>query len=225
MPVKTGKMPEKIIASAKYHTSILAELHNNPKNRNVIIENALNIIGTYFGFYMDNLARRDHMSFHHVYETDKTGQQNARLFYYTIVTNSGTPSIQYNFKTATAQEKSGQVYRRKAFIMEDGTPLTIKPRNGKYLVFDSNGDKVFTKKAYIPNPGGTQVQGSFTNAFNTFMANQASAILEDMGFYDKINEGISKESDLALTRISAGNLNGMSMASESANKIARRSKK
>lgn len=218
-------MPEKIIASAKYHTGLLAELHNNPKNRNMIIEGALNTIGTYFGFYMDNLARRDHMSFHHVYETDKTGQQNARLFYYTIVTNSGTPSIQYNFKTATAQEKSGQVYRRKAFIMEDGTPLTIKPRNGKYLVFDSNGEKVFAKKAYIPNPGGTQVEGAFADAFNMFMARQASSILEDMGFYDKINEGISKESDLALTRISEGNLNGISMASESANKIARRSKK
>ena len=224
MPVDTGKMPQKIIAAAKYHTMLLSEIHENPKNRNVIIENGLNIIGTYFGFYMDNLARRDHASFHHVYETGSTGSQNARLFYYTISKASGIPSIQYQFKTATATEKSGQVYRKKAFIMEDGTPLTIKPRNGKYLVFDVNGEKVFAKKVFIPEPGGPQVQGSFAKAFDMFMNNQASSILEDMGFYDKINEGISKESDLALTRISSGNLNSSSMASESANKIARRTK-
>ena len=224
MPVDTGKMPQKIIAAAKYHTMLLSEIHENPKNRNVIIENGLNIIGTYFGFYMDNLARRDHASFHHVYETGSTGSQNARLFYYTISKASGIPSIQYQFKTATATEKSGQVYRKKAFIMEDGTPLTIKPRNGKYLVFDVNGEKVFAKKVFIPEPGGPQVQGSFAKAFDMFMNNQAASILEDMGFYDKINEGISKESDLALTRISSGNLNSSSMASESANKIARRTK-
>lgn len=224
MPVNTGKMPEKIAASAKYHSAVLTELHNNPKNRNAIIESALSVIGNYFGFYMDNLARRDHASFHHVYETGKTGQQSARLFYYTISANTGVPSIQYQFRSATVQEKSGQVYVRKAFIMEAGTPLTIKPRSGKYLVFDVDGEKVFTKSVYIPNPGGEQVQGAFADEFNMFISRQASSMLEDMGFYDKINIELSKESDLALTRINAGNFNGISMGSDSANKIARRSK-
>lgn len=225
MPVKTGKMPEKIIAVARYHAKVLQELHENEKNRNQIIENALNIVGKYFNFYMDNLARRDHMSFHHVYETGKTGQENARLFYYTISKNSGTPSINYQFKDATVAERSGQVFRKKAFVMEDGSPVIIKPKNGKYLVFDMNGEKMFAKKVFNPHPGGDQVAGSFADAFNMFMARNAQQILEDMGFYDKINKEISTESDVALSRINSGNLNSEGMAVDSANKIVKKVRK
>jgi hypothetical protein len=49
-------------------------------------------------------------------------------------------------------------------------------------------------------------------------------MLEDVGFYDKINKEMLKESEVALSRISSGNLNGSALAQESANKIARRSK-
>ena len=224
MAVDTGKMAEKITATAKYHTETLAQLHNNPQNKSQIIKNALSIVGQYFGFYMDNLARRDSASFHHVYENDKVGSPDARLFYYTITAASVNPSIQYTFRDATVPENSGQVFRKRAFIMEAGNPITIKPRNGKFLVFDVDGEKVFTKKSYVPNPGGTEVSGSFVRAFNTYMNTQASIMLEDVGFYDKINQETLKESEVALSRISSGNLNSSGLAKESANKIARRSK-
>jgi hypothetical protein len=224
MPVDTGKMPEKIMAAAQYHTGTLSELHNTPTNKNIVIRNALEIVGEYFGFYMDNIARRDPRSFHHVYEKDKTGQRNARLFYYTISGSGGAPSIQYSFKDATAPENSGQVFRKKAFIMEDGNPITIRPRSGKFLVFDVDGEKIFTKQSYVPNPGGTQVSGSFQRTFEDYMNRQASLMLEDVGFYDKINTEMLKESEVSLSRISSGNLNGSAMAKESANRIARRSK-
>jgi hypothetical protein len=173
---------------------------------------------------MDNLARRDSASFHHVYENDKVGNANARLFYYTVVATSSNPSIQYTFKDATVPENSGQVFRKRAFVMEAGNPVTIKPRNGKVLVFDLDGEKMFTKKSYVPNPGGTAVSGSFQRAFNNYMNKQASMMLEDVGFYDKINKEILKESEVALSRIASGNLNGSALAQESANRIARRSK-
>ena len=108
--------------------------------------------------------------------------------------------------------------------MEAGNPVTIKPRNGKVLVFDLDGEKIFTKKSYVPNPGGTAVSGSFQRAFNNYMNKQASMMLEDVGFYDKINKEILKESEVALSRIASGNLNGSALAQESANRIARRSK-
>lgn len=224
MAVDTGKMPEKIIATAKYHTGTLAELHENPQNKSQIIKNGLSIVGQYFGFYMDNLARRDSASFHHVYENDKVGNANARLFYYTVVATSSNPSIQYTFRDATVPENSGQVFRKRAFVMESGNPVTIKPRNGKFLVFDVDGEKVFAKKSYVPNPGGTAVSGSFVRAFNNYMNKQASVMLEDVGFYDKIDQEMLKESEVVLSRISSGNLNSSAMAKESANKIARRSK-
>lgn len=224
MAVNTGKMPEKIIAAAKYHTMLLTEIHENPKNRITIIESALTIVGNYFGFYIDNLARRDHASFHHVYETGATGQERARLFFYSITKSGKSPSLNYQFKNATAVEKSGQVFRRKAFIMEDGNPLLIKPKNGKYLVFDLNGETVFAKQSYVPVPGGPNVAGSFERTFNEFINKRAAAVLDEMGFYDKINKEIKKESDESLSKISRGNLNSSSMASISATKIARKAK-
>jgi hypothetical protein len=224
MAVDTGKMAEKIIATAKYHTETLTELHNNPQNRSQIIKNGLNLVGQYFGFYMDNLARRDNASFHHVYENDRVGNPNARLFYYTVIANASNPSIQYTFRDATVPENSGQVFRKRAYIMEAGQPVIIKPRNGKVLVFDLDGETIFTKKSYVPNPGGTAVSGSFARAFNGYMNKQASMMLEDVGFYDKIDQEMLKESEVVLSRISSGNLNSSGLAKESANKIARRSK-
>jgi hypothetical protein len=224
MALDTGKMAEKITATAKYHTETLTQLHNNPQNKSQIIKNGLNIVGQYFGFYMDNLARRDSASFHHIYENDRIGNPDARLFYYTITAGSGSPGIRYTLRDATVPENSGQVFRKRAFVMESGNPVTIRPKSGKYLAFDVDGEKVFTKKSYVPNPGGTAVSGSFVRAFNAYMNVQASVMLEDVGFYDKINQETFKESEVALSRISSGNLNSSGMAKESANRIARRSK-
>jgi hypothetical protein len=221
--VSTGKMAEKIIATAKYHTETLSELHNT-QNKGIIIQNALNVVGQYFGFYMDNLARRDSASFHHVYENDRVGSKDARLFYYTVLGGSGSGTIQYAFRDATVPENSGHVFRKRAFIMESGTPITIRPKLGKFLVFEVDGETVFTKKSFVPNPGGTQVAGSFARAFEDYMNRQAGLMLEDVGFYDKINREMLKESEVSLSRISSGNLNSFEMAKQSANRIARRSK-
>jgi len=219
--IDTGKMPEKIMAVAQYHSKLLTELHENSSNKNSIIESALQKIGKYFGSYIDNLARRDHMSFHHIYETGRTGDENARLFKYTISTGQ-SPKIQYNFIEASSPEKSGSVFKRKAFIMEEGQSLTITPKNNKFLAFQINGEQVFSKKVFVPNPGGTRVAGSFKSAFDSFMQNNANQVLTDIGFYDKINEATRIESDIAVSSINKGNLNGSSLADASAKKIVRR---
>ena len=216
--VDTGKMPEKIMAVAQYHSQLLTELHEKSSNKDSIIKYGLEIIGKHFGLYLDNLARRDHMSFHHVYETGQSGNENARLFKYTI---SGS-KITYNFTEATKPEKSGDVFKRKAFIMEDGKSLTIVPKAGKFLAFQVNGEQVFSKKVFVPNPGGTRVAGSFKSAFDSFMQNNANQILTDIGFYDRINDGIKIESDIAISSINKGNLNGSGLAQQSAKKITRR---
>lgn len=218
--VDTGKMPEKIMAVARYHSDLLVEL-NNTKNRNQIIESGLKILGKHFGAYLDNLARREHLSFHHVYETGRTGDESARLFSYTINNANGVPTLQFNLKEASMPEKSGQVFKRKAFIMEDGTPLTINPKRGKLLVFQLNGQDIFAKQSYVPNPGGTAVQGSFANAFNSYIENTADSVLTDMGFYDKINSMMEKESEDALSKISNGRVDDTSMSKTSAKRIVR----
>jgi len=132
------------------------------------------------------------------------------------------PKIQYNFIEASSPEKSGSVFKRKAFIMEEGQSLTITPKNNKFLAFQINGEQVFSKKVFVPNPGGTRVAGSFKSAFDSFMQNNANQVLTDIGFYDKINEATRIESDIAVSSINKGNLNGSSLADASAKKIVRR---
>jgi len=216
--VDTGKMPQKIMAVAEYHSKLLTELHENNANKNLIIESALKKIGKHFGLYLDNLARRDHMSFHHVYETGETGNENARLFKYTI---SGS-KINYSFSEASKPEKSGSVFKRKAFVMEEGKSITIVPKNTKFLSFQVNGEQVFSKKVFVPNPGGSRVAGSFKSAFDSYMQNNANQLLTDIGFYDRINNEIKIESDISISNINKGNLNGSGLASVSAKKIVRR---
>lgn len=218
--VDTGKMPEKIMAVAQYHSDVVTKL-NSGNNKSQIIESALKIVGKHFSAYIDNLARMDHMSFHHVYETGQTGNESARLFGFSIRKSSGSPELLFSFKEATASEKSGQVFKRKAFIMEEGKPLTIVPKNSSFLVFNVEGKDVFTKRSFILNPGGADVKGSFVNAFNLYMQNTANVILKDMGFYDKINNMMEKESEYALSKINKGNIDSKGMADSSINKIIR----
>jgi hypothetical protein len=53
--------------------------------------------------------------------------------------------------------------------MEDGIPVKISPKKSKVLVFESNGETVFTSNDItIDNPGGDYVSGSFERAVDEF---------------------------------------------------------
>jgi hypothetical protein len=53
--------------------------------------------------------------------------------------------------------------------MEEGIPVTIRPRVAEVLAFDENGETVFTKgPVRIDNPGGSQVEGGFEKVFDMF---------------------------------------------------------
>ena len=75
----------------------------------------------------------------------------------------------------------------------------------------------------VANPGGTEVENSFSETFNTFMTSMADDALRDLGFFQKIERGIANESRIALSRVSAGKIEGMAQeAAKSANTIVRR---
>jgi hypothetical protein len=53
--------------------------------------------------------------------------------------------------------------------MEEGIPVTIRPKAAQVLAFEDNGETVFTQgPVRVDNPGGTKVQGGFEKVFDMF---------------------------------------------------------
>lgn len=119
--------------------------------------------------YIDANARMDPQALHHVYEWYQVGQPAGRLFEIDyIVTNAGL-SMQSTFSQSKSIKDGSKVpFYNKATIMENGSPVTIKPKNSSVLAFDVDGKTVFTSKpVYVSKPGG-EVQGQFNETFREF---------------------------------------------------------
>lgn len=152
--------------------------------------------------FIDSNARVTPDTLHHVYEWYMTGSPQARLF--DIVATASTSSITFdaNFtQSKSIKTGSKKPFYNKAQVMERGVPLTIQPRESKVLVFEDNGETVFTKNpVVVQNPGGPQVVGSFERVFNMFFENyfkqsflKATGLDERLGtttaFVRNINKG------------------------------------
>jgi len=123
------------------------------------------------GQYIDAMARSDQQALHHVYEWSETGNRSGRLFKFDyIVTGSGL-SVNATFsQSKSVKDGSNTPFYDKARIMEKGIPVLIKPKGDNPLVFESDGETIFTKKPILnSNPGGVAVQGSFEKTFDNFM--------------------------------------------------------
>jgi len=86
----------------------------------------------------------------------------------------------------------------KARIMENGIPVTIRPVRANALVFDDNGEKVFTKgPVTIDNPGGTRAERGFEKAFDTFMTQYfTQAFLNSSGILRYIQNPVAYKKNL-----------------------------
>ena len=119
--------------------------------------------------YVDTNARVNPQMLHHMYEWNQVGSPEARLFdiFYTV------SNLGLSFKSTFSQSKSIKMgsdtpFYDKAKIMEEGIPVTIKPKKSDVLVFDNNGETIFTKNPItVDNPGGN-VQGEYEKVFDTF---------------------------------------------------------
>jgi hypothetical protein len=126
--------------------------------------------------YIDSSARVNPEALHHIYEWDRVGSPNARLFdlHYTV-SNLGL-SIKSTFSQSSSVKSGSKVpFYDKARIMEQGIPVTIKPVAASVLSFTDNGETVFTKNpVQVSDPGGEDVQGAYQRAFDSFMSNYFS---------------------------------------------------
>lgn len=119
--------------------------------------------------YVDANARVNPSLLHHIYEWEKTGSPDARLFDINYIVNGSGLTFNSNFRQSrTLQNGSRTPFYDKARIMEEGIAVTIKPRKAKVLAFEDNGEQVFTSKpVVVTNPGGN-TKGQFADVFNSF---------------------------------------------------------
>lgn len=216
--VRTGDIAEKMLATAKY----TSELSKNLRGNDQLARAGLKMLAAYFDAYVDNVARSNTYKYHHIYEFNEVGNKNARLFVSTL-NDSGKPMLSYSFKQSTKPSSSGYVFSNKAFVMENGIPLRIRATDSPRLVFEYKGDMYSKTQVFVPNPGGTEVEGSFSELFYRFMTTQADTALKELGFFEAIEKGIISETKNMLSSLKSSNLNTMSSrAAASANKIARK---
>jgi len=141
--------------------------------------------------YIDSSARGNPALLHHVYEWYRTGSPDARLYDIDYTVSKLGLSFRSTFsQSMSIQTGSKEPFYNKARIMEEGAPVTIKPKNSKVLSFQSDGDEeVFTKKPVrVDNPGGNSA-GEFERAFDTFFASYFSqAYLRSSGIMEFISK-------------------------------------
>lgn len=122
--------------------------------------------------YIDSNARVSPQLLHHVYEWNRTGSPEARLFDINYVVNGVGLSINSKFRQSSSIKQGSRVpFYDKARIMEEGIAVTIQPRN-RVLAFEIDGEDVFTSQPVrVENPGGNvkdQYEKTFDNFFSLY---------------------------------------------------------
>jgi hypothetical protein len=141
--------------------------------------------------FIDTNARINPQALHHVYEWYQTGSPASRLFEIEYISNNMGLSFNSTFTQSTSVRRGSKIpFYNKAAIMENGIPVVIVPRSRKPLVFESNGETVFTKAPVIVNsPGGDSVAGSYQKIFDLFFDKYFSqSFLQSSGLLDHLKD-------------------------------------
>lgn len=162
--------------------------------------------------YVDAEARSNPKALHHIYEWYQTGSPNARLYDFDYTVSNLGLSFKSTFsQSQTVSNGSNTPFYNKAKIMEEGMPVTISPKKASKLVFDIDGETIFTNKEItVANPGGDFVQGSFQRITDQFFRVYfKQSFLKSSGIYDYINNPVIYKKNFA-----AGSKSGRSTGVE-----------
>jgi hypothetical protein len=161
--------------------------------------------------YIDANARVNPKALHHIYEWSKVGSPDARLYNinYTI-SNLGLSFVSSLKQSTSIKDGSSVPFYNKAKIMEEGTPVTIRPTRSNVLVFEDGGETIFTKGEVVVNsPGGIETTGSFERVLDTFFNRYfTQAFLKTSGLYAHLENPQVYKKNLSSGK-SSGRLKGV----------------
>lgn len=122
------------------------------------------------GNFIDARARANPESLHHVYEWNRAGDESSRLFRFNVNAQNNMITFTGVFlPSKSVSENSDRPFENKAEIMENGISIVVEPKLSPMLVFEDNGQTVFTTNSvFIDHPGGDEVANSFGTAVSDF---------------------------------------------------------
>jgi hypothetical protein len=193
----TKKFDLQMLNFLEYSTGFIEGIQ---KGRNVFLKNLSD--GTSEGLkrYIDSNARANPQALQHMYEWYKTGSPSARLYNIDCKVVGTGISINSTFRQSNSIARDSEVpFYNKAKIMENGIPITIKPKNSSVLAFKIDGEEIFTKKEIkIPVPGGPKARGSYEKVFDEFFRLYFSqAFLKASGLFDYLESPLAYKANLA----------------------------
>jgi len=150
--------------------------------------------------YVDAEARSNPKALHHIYEWYQTGSPNSRLYDFDYTVSNLGLSFKSTFRQSTTMSNgSSTPFYDKAKIMEEGIPVTISPKKADKLVFEIEGETIFTsKEVTVQNPGGEYVEGSFEKIADQFFSRYfKQSFLKSSGIYDYIKNPIVYKKNFA----------------------------
>jgi len=162
--------------------------------------------------FIDSNARVNPEALHHMYEWHETGSPSARLFDIDYVVSGTGISFSSSFRQSTSVKNgSTTAFYDKARIMEQGLPVTIVPKAAEVLVFEKDGETVFTRgPVTVTEPGGAAVNRSYEKTLDLFFQNYFSqAFLKSSGIIDYL-----KNPTAYRTNLQAGKRSGKSKGIE-----------
>lgn len=186
--IDTQELTKKIMNTIKYSDGFLtgAQLGQFKFNQElgIFIKEALKK-------YIDTKARINPNAFHHIYEWQQIGNSNARLFDFDIQVSPTLIKFRgWLLPSSSISQNSNVPFKDKAKIMEEGIGISIEPKNSDVLVFEEDGQTIFTKsEIYVENPGGAEVFGSFESVVNDFFNNYLTVgLLRSSGILDRLQK-------------------------------------
>jgi hypothetical protein len=200
--IDDGGTVQKISAGLYYQTQVMGAMVTEECISTGYINRIFNKIKFDLEEFVDMQARSKPKSFHHVYEWGQTGQNTARLFDINKSNQMGFDfTLGYDFKTSNtpvpSKGKSSKTYffKNKAFVMENGQQVTVRPKNpNTSLTFNMGGQFITLepgRAVKINNPGGKEVKLAFAGAYTRFMNGPVQSSIASSGAKESFNFVVS----------------------------------